>query len=368
LGRVIRQRPDPAPRSGHDAWLDERDFGYNDLMRGFAIVALFAITSVAGAQPHTVADFQAAMERSNVSYQITSLAPGADRDAVAGLWPEGRALNCPDVRVDSKRTLVECDDVASAAKVALAEGERLFAAKDWEAARKRYEEAKRLSPTSWFLDLYVGDCLLSAGRFEEALRAYDRVIAAKPLHFRGYLFRADALIKLHRFDEAREALITTLTLRPRNPTAMSIALGERAHLGIVPYNERFIARAAVHRFDATHVRVETVQAPQWMAFAICEAYWIGEVRRSSAGWSVDQEHDCFANLVALYQAKKGEVLPEAQLDRLSEIGFHHMLDLFVVYEIGSRIMPDLPLRLDDAARTKLRSYVAQYVLPRANHQ
>jgi tetratricopeptide (TPR) repeat protein len=330
-------------------------FGYNAGMRGFAIVALSAITSVAGAQPRTVADFQAAMERSNINYQLTSLALGADR-------------NCPDVRVvDGKRTLVECEDVAPAAKVALAEAERLFAARDWEAARKKYEEAKRLSPTSWFFDLYIGDCLLSAGRFEDALRAYDRVIAAKPLHFRGYIFRADALVKLHRFDEAREALITALTLRPRNPTAMSIALGEHAHLGIVPYNERLIARAAVHRIDATHVRVETVSAPHWMAFAICEAYWIGEGRRSSAGWSVSQEHDCFANLVGVYQLKNGEVPPEPQLDRLSEVGFHHMLDLFVVYEVGSRIMPDLSLLLDDTTRAKLRSYVAQYVLPRENH-
>lgn len=330
-------------------------------------IAVLLTSSVAWAESpgHTLADYQAAMERSKITYKVAELAPGRELKSAAVLWPEGHARDCPDVRVVAgKRQLVDCGEVAAPAKPALAAAERLFKAKDWDGARNKYEESKRLSPSSWFLDLYIGDCFLAAAQPTEALAAYDRAVAAAPNHYRGHLYRADALVKLMRFDEAREALIDTLTLRPRNPTALSIAHGEAARLGIVPYDQPFAPHAAVYRVDAEHIRLEADKTPHWIAFAICKAYWLGEMPKTS-GWTNTQDYDCLANLIAAYQTQKAKVAAEPQLDRLSDLAFHHQLDLFVVYEIASRIMPDVALQLDDDTRAKLRTYVAQYVLPRA---
>ena len=337
-------------------------------MQASWIAAVLLASSVAPAKEaaHSLADFKAAMERSNITYQVTEIAPGHERQNAAALWPEGHALDCPDVRiVAGERKVVDCGDVVAAAKPALTEAERLFNAKDWEGARKQYEEAKRLSPESWFLDLYIGDCYLASAQPTQALAAYDRAVAAAPYHYRGHLYRAHALIKLMRFDEAREALIDTLTLRPRNPTAMSIAHAESARLGIVPYDQAFAPHAAVYRVDAGHIRLEADKTPHWIAFAVCQAYWRGEVPENTPGAAGEREHECLANLFAAYQTLKSTVTAEPQLDRLSDIALHNSLDLFIAYEIGSRMVPDLPLQYDDITRAKLRRYVAQYVLPRA---
>ena len=236
----------------------------------------------------------------------------------------GRACaRLPGLRVvDGKKSIAECPDVAPGAKQALTDAERLFKAKDYEGARKKYEEAKRLSPSSSILDLYIGDSLFFSSRLVEALAAYDRVIEANPLHYRGHLFRAHTLIKLRRFDEARASLIDTLVLRPRNPTAMKMAHAEAAHLGIMPYEDAFKPRASVRRIDPSHVRVETVPSPHWMVFAMCEAYWIGEELPKRTGWTSEEAHECLANLIATYQTRAPTVPSEPQLGRLSDIAMH----------------------------------------------
>jgi tetratricopeptide (TPR) repeat protein len=336
-------------------------------MRLLALVLCVLPASFASAKMRTTADFQAAMERSDVNYEIDQLTPEHERDAASTLWPEGRAHDCPELRVvDGKKSVVECPDVAPGAKQAFTDAEKLFKAKDYEAARKKYEEVKRLSPSSSLLDLYIGDSLFFSLRWSEALAAYDHAIQANPLQYRGHLFRAHTLIKLRRFDEAREALIDALVLRPRNPTAMKMAHSEALHLGIMPYEEAFKPRASARRLDPNHVRVETVASPHWMAFAVCEAYWVGEEQPKRSGWTSEEAHECLANLIAMYQTRAAAAPAEPQLGRLSDVAMNaHMLDEFIIYEVGSRIMPDLPLILDDAVRAKLRRYIAQYVLPRA---
>jgi tetratricopeptide (TPR) repeat protein len=338
-------------------------------MRTLVLLLCVLSGSSAFAKMRTLADFKAAMDRSEINYEVTQLTPEHQRDAASVLWPEGRAHDCPEVRVvEGKKRVVECSEVAPEAKLAFVDAEKLFKAKDYEAARKKYEEAKRLSPSSSFLDLYIGDSLFFSARLIEALAAYDRAIQASPLHYHGHLFRAHTLIKLKRFHEAREALVDTLALRPRNPFAMKMAHAEASRLDIQPYEEPFTPRASVRRTDPGHVLVETIATPHWIAFAMCEAYWIGEERPKRNGWTSEESRECLANLVAEYQAEAIQAQTESQLGRLSDIALRaHMLDVFIIYEVGSRIMPDLPLILDDAIRARLRNYVEQYVLPLNSH-
>jgi tetratricopeptide (TPR) repeat protein len=344
-----------------------------------AWLALGALTSTpapeASAEPRylTPAEMFRRMKDSPVRYDIKGwdALTNVPRDQIADqLWrPRHERIPFPTVSVsaDGERAVVSYRfDPASMREVEAAEPD--YKAKRFADAEKRYLTAVTLSPQNYLAWSDLGDCALDQGRGQEALTDYDRALALDPHDYRLWFYKGDALAKLGRKSEALDAYAFSLVLNPRNP----ILLGKlkRSGLDVLPdvvQPRGFVRKEA----DGVAVYADTQGAPAWGAVAVCKALWLGEPSRraeakvAAGAWSSFEEAECLSSLGAAYaaaRAKEGFV-PEPALERLARIGLEdHMLNELVVYELGSRVDPQIALRLSDDQRARMKRYVLKHVM------
>ena len=63
--------------------------------------------------------------------------------------------------------------------------------------------------------------------------------------------------------------------------------------------------------------------------------------------------------------KPGFSTPRDIINRLEAIANEHLLDALIIYELASRVSPQVVLTLSDKERAQVRTYVERYVLTRA---
>ncbi len=108
-----------------------------------------------------------------------------------------------------------------------------------------------------------------------------------------------------------------------------------------------------------------------MAYGLCKGIWMGEPAHRSERvdgtehrWTSIEERQCLASLLESYSGNReyGTVPPDPTMDRLMDIVRDHMLDAYVIYELGSRVYPDIVLLMPEDSRDLIFDYVNSYVV------
>lgn len=312
------------------------------------------------------------LEASKVSYTVEG------KDSPPGgwaeqLWPQRvQAVEFPRVvEQGGERVIREWPEHAGARKL-LDEAEPHFQAKRYAEAGKLYARATEACPDCYMAWNFRGDAAYFAGDAATALEHYRRATALNPDDHRSWFFQGNALAKLERFDEALEAWAWCLALSPRYPVIRQF-FRNNAQLGLVIREDAIVPRGyAVRTGEGVSIQFDPNHDPSWFAFANCKALWLGEPSHRQEMTGTTEEHfssveelECLGSALVFHQGLKEQGKEEASdptLDRLYAIAQDGMLLEAVLFEVGSRVHPQVVLTLEDAARRRLHAYVLRHVL------
>ncbi|MFQ5876409.1 MAG: tetratricopeptide repeat protein [Acidobacteriota bacterium] len=316
------------------------------------------------------------MEKSETRYvfatadELKDVAPEEYADA---FWPaRGGELARPWVRVESggRRELMEFPMDERAVELIAAEPH--FNKKEYAEALGAFLGIAKAYPRCYQALSLAGSCYYFTGEHKKALKLYRKAIKVNPYDHRLYLYEGDALIRLGRARQARAAYVRGLALKPGHWSLMKNVKRLAGELGVKVHDERFVPRSFARR-EGDDVRIyisaSEDSAAHWITYAACKAVWIGEPdhRKAMMGdaehnWTNQEEWECFVNLLGVYMDRDDEVRAEPALDRLVRVLEDDLLDSFILYEIGSRILPNIILTVPDEQREEMERYVAKYVV------
>lgn len=250
--------------------------------------------------------------------------------------------------------------------------ELAFQQRDYQEAARWYRKTLDVAPDFYIAHAYLGDThLFGASGPKAALAEYDQAIATNPNDYRVYFFRANAHRHLDDMKSMLADLRRSLVLKPRNPILLGALQRARGLMGRAE-PEVFVPRGFVRKEgDTVGVYADSAR-PEWLAWANCKALWLVDERHRKEmvgspdhGWSTVEELECLGSLMGVYESRKvsGEGGTDDRLEVLSRIIRDGLAPAFVVYELGSRVDPQIVLRLDDPFREMMARYVEKYVLP-----
>jgi tetratricopeptide (TPR) repeat protein len=288
-------------------------------------------------------------------------------------WPElVPPIEHPKVRRKNGNITVEPWARPKAVEAPMEKGETAFQQKDYLEAAKWYRKALEIAPDFYIARAYLGDTHLFGGKGPKAaLEEYDQAIARNPDDYRLYFFRANAHRQLDDLQSMQADLRRSLVLKPRNPILLGAMERARGLMGRAE-PEVFIPRGFVRRGEGNVVEVYAdIDRPEWLAWANCKALWMIDgahrkemVGSTEHGWSTAEELECLGSLMGVYEARKRSGgAADDRLEVLGQIIHDGLSPAFVIYEFGSRVDPQIVLRLDDRFREMMARYVEKYVLP-----
>jgi tetratricopeptide (TPR) repeat protein len=312
-----------------------------------------------------------AMQASKTSYVIRTL-EGLDvarGTFAATLWPQAIApANIPKVvRKNGQVTVTEWPQSAELG-AALRRADEAYNQKNYAEAEKRFRAAVALAPGDPIAHAFLGDALLFSGKATEAKAEYDRAIAINPDDYRLYFFRSNAWRHLEDPAKARDDLRTSLTLKPRNPTLLNSV--EHGGIGVHVEPDILVPQSFARREGEAIIVYADPKQMGWFAWANCKGFWLGEPEHrkaltgsSTSAWTSQEEVECLAALLTGYELQlKTDPTPDPRLEQLKAIVDDGLATGLVLYELGSRIDPQIMLRIDPEARALVRKYVEKYVL------
>lgn len=317
------------------------------------------------------------MEASKTEYRLEDgfdkLKPEERQDLVQALFPVTCAhLENPQAIRQDGRTILREFSFSQKAVEFIEEGETFFGKKDYDAARMRYERALQADPNCYLAVAYIGDCLNFSGQLEKALVEYDRAILMNPLDHRLHYFRGNASLKLGRVEEAKTSYLRSLALRPRYEFVLKVLPMIKEVVKVSVRDSLFHPYVFVRKEgEVVGVYVDLEKGgPAWLAYANAKAVWLGEEshRRDMTGsteykWSVIEEQECLANLLAVYASalEKKQIKPDSELETLKKIFDNGDLDLFILYEIYTRLCPYGMLVQTPEVRERMVQYLKNYM-------
>jgi tetratricopeptide (TPR) repeat protein len=312
------------------------------------------------------------LEASPVQYRVDGKdsPPGGWADA---LWPQRvEEVQFPKVEVkNGERIIREWPEHAGARKL-LDEAEPHFQAKRYAEAGKLYARATEVCPDCYMAWNFRGDAAYFADDAATALEHYRKAAALNPDDHRAFFFQGNALAKLGRFNEALEAWAWCLVLNPRYPVIRRF-FQNNPELGLIVRDDAIVPRGYAERDgEAVSIQFDPNHDPAWFAFANCKALWIGEPSHRQEMTGTTEEHfssteelECLGAALVFHQGMKEQGKTDASdptLDRLYGIAEDGMLLEAVLFEVGSRVHPQIVLTTEDSTRQRLKAYVLKHVL------
>jgi tetratricopeptide (TPR) repeat protein len=312
------------------------------------------------------------MEASKTKYEIRSLdALDLARGTLAdSTWRQAIGANERPRVVNEGGTISVIDWEQSAElQAALVKADEAYAKKDYAEAEKRFRAAVALSPGDPRAHAYLGDALLFGGKPTAAKVEYDRAIELNPFDYRYFFFRASAWRELKQPANEKADLRTSLMLKPRNARLLG-AVNER-RLGVHAEPDVLVPQSFAREEKNAIVIYADPQRLGWFAWASCKAAWLGEAshRKAATGseahhWTSTEELECLSALLAGYARERKDGGPsDPRLEQLNAIADEGLGTGLVLYEMGSRIDPQITLRFGPEAQKLVRTYVEKYVLP-----
>lgn len=316
-------------------------------------------------------------QNSSRSYQIKSEKrnQGVLADPFATLYPDAGGLVDP-VRVlfgengqRSYQRYPMTDEMIAFFKVA----EGHFAAGRYAEARESYLRVVAIDPKFYQAYSYVGDTYFNEKHPELALAYYDTAVALNPAHYQAHYFRGSALRALGRIEEARESFVRALARNPRHESTFTLLRSYGAQLGFRANEVLFMPRGlAMAEGENVVVVFDKDAGAQWLSYAMAKAMWLGEPehRKAMTGeeerlpFSTVEETECILALMSVYMnmREKGEIETDERLDRIVEIIDDDYLTEFLIYELGSRVGPQMMLMQTDDLISRMEKFVGKYVI------
>lgn len=315
------------------------------------------------------------MEASPVKYELGEKDSPPDGWADT-LWPQ-RIAPLPYARVvreGGKATLAPPHEDPESERL-IAEGEPHFQANRFDEAAKLFARATEVCPKCANAWIFRGDAALFANKEEAALGYYRKATELNPDDYRAHFFQGHALLRLGRRAEAREAFASALVLNPRLPTLRKL-LAMNPGLGLVITPDVVVPRGMAERTQTGVAALyDGHYGTAWLAFAVCKALWLGEPshRKEMTGSDSDthftstEERECLNAALTGYAIAKEQkdadsVIPDKGLERLERIVEAGMGDMVVLFELASRVHPQVTLTTNEDVRQRLRAYILEFVL------
>lgn len=281
-----------------------------------------------------------------------------------------KSLENPMISVGpgGSRTLTQFQFTPKTAE-ALEKAEELFSAEDYGAALEIYQAAVADDPKCYLLHRDIGDCYFLTGNFKLALNAYEKSTALNTANFHGFWYQGSALTELKKYPKARRMYARALAMSPRYAKLIE-AINSRSYKLKIKAEEEIFHPKAMARSEGDSYVVYTVEPNHWWIYGLCRAIWLAEPDHREAltgsrehDWTSTEELECIANLLERYATsrKSGETPAEPELDRLLEVRDAKLLDAFVSYEFGSRVLPDFVICLDEDQQERIARFVERFV-------
>jgi tetratricopeptide (TPR) repeat protein len=257
-----------------------------------------------------------------------------------------------------------------AAQPKLRAAEPLFQDKRYAEAGALYDAAVKAAPSCYVAYAYRGDAAFFQGQEEKALADYDKALALNPDDGSIYVFRANALQHLKRYPEMVDALRWSLALRPRNTLVLDMLHQAERPLHFTVRSVDIAFHGFARKEGADMAIYADAKRPAWLAYASCKALWLGEPshRKAVLGTSehvisFPEEQECIGALLAGYLVGKehDDAIQEPELRAVAEIIQAGYGAEWVVYELLSRVDPQIVLTLPDAERKRMFEFVKRYV-------
>jgi len=258
-----------------------------------------------------------------------------------------------------------------AAEAALAHAEEAFTAKNYAEARLRYDQAIAKAPGCAIAVAYRGDASHFDGDYQTALTYYDRALKLNPDEGAFYLFRANALSHLGKRKEALDDLRWSLVLRPHNANSMRVLRAGEQAMGIAIHDVSFVPLGFARKEGDAVGAYYDKGKQYWMGFAACKALWLAdeEHRKKATGvaqhqFSTTEELECLGALVTAWHGlgKDPHRPTDALLSYLDQVVKSGDAGPWVIYEITSRVDPQVVLKLASNGRQKVFDFVRRHVV------
>lgn len=318
------------------------------------------------------------MEASDVAYKIQSIDNLKDvkpEQFIDVYFPVKQPKHTfPWIKTTAKsRELHEFPFHPKALKL-LEKAEPFFKKRQFKEAMALYKKALSHQKDCYVAMSHMGDCYLLSGEPEKALDYYNQAIAINPDDHRTFFYKGNTLTVLKRWKEAKEAYIEALTRFPRHQGSLSALIANQNQFLVDVRRDFFLPRALARREGdgvAVYIDMKDKHGIAWTTYALCKAVWIGEpehrIEASGASdnvWSSLEEQECIGNMLSKYMSQRltFEVRPKIEFERIFQTHEDGYFPQFLIYEIGSRMVPDVMIMADKVQRTKMREFIRRYVV------
>lgn len=350
------------------------------LTAAFLLLACTGSSLVAQERPKYLdaADILKIVRDSKNSYGIKEGTAGEGElaDPLSIMFPESvKPVEGPIVSVDARgRKKLDSYRITEQMAGYLERAEPLFEAGKYDEAREIYRELVAAVPDCFFAVSHIGDTYFRTGGYDSALVWYERAIAMNRNDYHLAFYRARTLHALGRFQESRREYIRTLMLNPRHKGTYKDLEAYANDLGITLNSTLFTPKAlAVATGEGVDVTVDMKGGAHWMVYGLAKGMWLGEPdhrealtgKRERSIWSSTEDVESILALLNVYiqTVEEGETAKSEQLERLLKVIKDGYVSAFVIYEFGSRSIPDIVLTQSDEFQASITGFIGTYVVP-----
>lgn len=251
-------------------------------------------------------------------------------------------------------------------------GEEYYKEKDYKNALKYYEKAMSISESLYVGYLNAGDCYLMQDSLSMALDYYKKAYNINPYDYRTSFYQGTVYLKMQDIEKAKENYINALVLKPRHQNLMNVLTALSTKLNIKVNSQTFEPKALVrYEGDSVAVYFDLNNDSYWMAYAFAKAIWLGEkdirLKISNSiddNWNSHAENQAIFSLVEHYynMIEENKIEHNWYLDQILDIMKEGYLSEFGIYEIASKINPDIVLQMPKDFRERIKEYVKKYVI------
>ncbi|TMB37624.1 MAG: tetratricopeptide repeat protein [Deltaproteobacteria bacterium] len=304
--------------------------------------------------------------------------PQGPQDYASLYWPAAKPfVNSPVVSVSAtgQRT-VEQFQFPEAVRSAFEAAERAFGARNFPEGERRYREVIEACPTCYPALIGLGDCELGQRKARDAIEHYREAEQLNPDDFLAFFSEADAIARLGNFGEARELLTRALVLRPARATVLILLHRIEERIGAIVDDQPLRPKTAFIRDNelVTVAREGDPAAIWWGVYAMCKRIPTpeqvpGEGRTVSPqrSWNSQQEEVCLRKTASAYAKERSAKGSDPALERFLAADAAGLAKGFVLYEVASRLDPQIVLEVPLEQRKLVDRYVRTIVVRDRGH-
>ncbi len=322
----------------------------------------------------TLAEVMKILEGSTTNYNIKTIEDSnsvSDEVILNHLFPP-YAGHIDNPFVQSNENSISLMDwrIDSLAQIEFNAGEEAFTNEDFAQALICYENALRIDKNLYMANLFIGDCYLQGGLPEVALEYYQKATELNPNDYRCYMFSSTAYYQLGDKAKALDCYIKALSIKPNHKTIVNILKNNQSIFQIEYMDMSFKPYAYFIKNNKTiDVFIGMSESGVWMPYILTKAMFAGEseirakyVSDNNSLWTLQEEKQAIIILLSGYLSikEKGTVID--YFEKFLKIVNEGYLDIFLIYEIGALMDPDVIIKSPPEIRERTEEYLRKFII------